>query len=218
MIRVRNIAIFGVVVVCSGMPTGIRQFADARMKELILYVASYCHKAEVLGKLGGVKLNKILFYADFGAYLKLGQPITGQEYFALDWGPAPKRMRVIQEEMTASGELRIERAAVGAGWTQHIFIPYRAPNLSMFSAEEISLVDQCINRFILKSASDVSDESHEFLGWDSAELEEVIPYSSAYLDAPHILGESLVRKPSKTALTHARSLEGMAAVALGKHA
>lgn len=188
------------------------------MKELILYVASYCHREKVLGNLGATKLNKILFYADFGAFLKCGQPITGQEYFALDWGPAPKRMREIQEEMMASGEVRIEKAAVGSGWTQHIFIPHRAPNLSVFSAEEISIVDHCINRFILKSAGYVSDESHEFLGWDSAELEEVIPYSSAYLDASHILGESPVRRPTKTAIVHARALEGMAAVALGKYA
>ncbi len=218
MADLRNIAFVEIIVVYSIMPTGLRSNADARMKELILYVASYCHKAGVLGNLGAVKLNKILFYSDFGAYLKLGQPITGHEYFALNFGPALKRMRPIQEEMTTSGDLRIEKADVGAGRSQHIFIPYRAPNLSMFSADEISLVDQCINRFILKSASDVSGESHELLGWGLAELEEVIPYSSAYLDASHILGESPVLRPSKVALTHARSLEGMAAVALGKHA
>jgi hypothetical protein len=188
------------------------------MKELILYVASYCHKARVLGNLGATKLNKILFYADFGAYLKLGQPITGQEYFALDWGPALKRMKPIQAEMSATGELQIAKADAGTNRIQHIFIPCRAPNLSFFTAEEISIVDQCICRFILKSANDVSDESHEFIGWDLADLEEIIPYSSAYLDASHILGEIKVPRPSKAALTHARSLEVMAAVALGKPA
>ena len=196
---------------------GMRHDADVRMKELILYITSYCHRENVLGNLGAIKLNKILFYADFGAYLKLGQPITGQEYFALNWGPAPKRMRPVQDEMSATGDLLIAKAYAGANRTQHVFIPYRAPNLSMFSAEEISIVDHCICRFILKPASDVSEESHEFIGWELADTEETIPYSSAYLDAAHILGEQPSRRPSKAAITHARSLETMAAVALGKH-
>jgi hypothetical protein len=41
---------------------------------------------------GAVKLNKLLFYADFFAYVKFGECITGQEYQKLAQGPAPRRM------------------------------------------------------------------------------------------------------------------------------
>ena len=79
------------------------------MEELILHVAEMSQADE---KFGGVKLNKILFYADFLSYLKRGKSISGQEYFAIKDGPAPKRMLPIKKEMIKNGDIAIEKVAV----------------------------------------------------------------------------------------------------------
>ncbi len=50
---------------------------DIKLRELVLYLATLSEGDATFGK---VKLNKLLFYADFNAYLKFGKPITGHEY------------------------------------------------------------------------------------------------------------------------------------------
>ena len=62
---------------------------DVKFRELVLYVA---RKSEADPRFGATKLNKILFYADFWAYSKLGRSISGQKYRRLDQGLALRRL------------------------------------------------------------------------------------------------------------------------------
>ena len=50
---------------------------DNKLRELVLYIAVLSEGDPAFGK---VKLNKLLFFADFTAYLSFGKPITGHEY------------------------------------------------------------------------------------------------------------------------------------------
>jgi hypothetical protein len=75
---------------------------DSKFRELILLIA---RESEGDPRFGSIKLNKLLFYADFVAYQHLGKPITGQEYFALPQGPAPRYMVPIREKMEADGDI-----------------------------------------------------------------------------------------------------------------
>ena len=61
-------------------------FKEEKFGNLILYVAE---RSEHDDRFGAVKLNKIMYYADFTAYWKLGRPITGATYQRLDEGPLP---------------------------------------------------------------------------------------------------------------------------------
>ena len=63
------------------------EFEEARFKELIVLISELCAKDPTYGS---VKLNKILYFADFMAYRVLGKPITGATYFKLQEGPAPR--------------------------------------------------------------------------------------------------------------------------------
>ena len=74
---------------------------DAKLRELILLISSL---SEGDPTFGAVKLNKLLFHCDFSAYLTYGRPITGQEYFALKQGPAPRRLLPITKRMQARQE------------------------------------------------------------------------------------------------------------------
>lgn len=92
------------------MTTENRPQNDEKLKELILYLADRSNNDE---KFGATKLNKLLFYADFLAYVYLGTSITGQEYQVLDQGPAPRRLVPVRESMKANEEIAIRTADYG---------------------------------------------------------------------------------------------------------
>ena len=178
----------------SGVAMRIKQrkfeASDRKLKELILYVAL---KSQQDPNFGATKLNKILFYADFNAYVRLGKSITGQDYQALAQGPAPRRMLPLCEQMESAKDIALQEAP-RASYTQKRTIALRDPDLSHFSAKQIALVDDVILELWLGTAQVVSDLSHEFLGWKLAEEGETIPYDVALLSNQADLTPSEIKK------------------------
>lgn len=153
---------------------------DQKFRELILYVARTSEQDE---HFGATKLNKILFYADFWAYRKLGHSITGQQYQKLGKGPAPRRLLPIVRKMEENGDCVVaEREYFGR--TQKVLLARREPALDLFSGAEIAIVHDVIERLRGLNATDVSDLSHQFIGWQLAREGEDIPYSTALLGHP----------------------------------
>jgi len=58
-------------------------------------------------------------------------------------------------------------------------IALRSPDLSKFSSTDVNLVHHTVKKFWRMNATEISDQSHLFLGWKSAHLKETIPYSTA---------------------------------------
>lgn len=153
------------------------------MKELILHIVVSSANDQ---KCGAVKMNKILFYADFLAYLRRARSITGQQYFALKEGPGPQRLVPIREEMIEEKSIAIQHLDYGFGSPMAKIIPLRAPDYSKLEAEDIAIVDLVITKFRTMSGTNASDMSHKFKGWKAA-IEKgektLIPYASVLLDA-----------------------------------
>lgn len=151
---------------------------DAKLGELMLYVARRCEPDHTFG---ATKLNKILFFTDFLAYLRTGSPITGQRYQKLEFGPAPRRLLPVQERL-------IQRAAAAIGKRGHFgktqtrLIALREPDLSRFSGVEIAIVDEVLTMLSNHDARAASELSHRFLGWQVAPLGADIPYESALIE------------------------------------
>jgi hypothetical protein len=57
--------------------------------------------------------------------------------------------------------------------------------MDLFSADEVKLVLQTIQKFWRMSAAEISDQSHLFLGWKAAREKETIPYSTALVSLRH---------------------------------
>src|SRR5688572_25053103 len=107
-----------------------------KFKELILYVAQ---KSETDPNFGAIKLNKILFYADFRAFQERGESITGQTYFKLPFGPAPKAMKPVLTQMLAEG-LCIEAHRRVHSKVQKRVVAGRDANVEVFDGKEVALV------------------------------------------------------------------------------
>jgi hypothetical protein len=158
---------------------------------------------------GSIKLNKILFNADFGAYALWGKPITGVDYFALENGPAPRPMKKILRLMQENEEIAI-REKDYYGFDQHRVFPLRSADIKkLFSVDEINLVFRVIQKCWGRSGKSMSEESHEFLGWSAAALEETIPYSVALVGT---------RGPTKGEIRRGLELRSMAEECLADNA
>ena len=149
--------------------------SEKKLRELILLISEWSQDDP---KFGAIKLTKLLFYCDFSAYLTYGNPITGQKYFALPEGPAPRQMVPITAKMKKSEELAYQEFSY-FGYQQKRPIALRSANVSEFTAEQIMLVKRTVGKFWNMNAAEISGQSHLFLGWEIARKKETIPYSTA---------------------------------------
>jgi hypothetical protein len=163
----------------------LEAFRD-KMRELILYVSQQSQDDPAFG---ATKLNKILFFADFLAYRLHGKAITGQPYQKLDFGPAPKCLLPLRGKMVGAGDLALQHRDY-YGEKQVRTIALRNPDLGGFNGREIAVVDFVIKQLQDKNATEVTELSHRFAGWELAELGEEIPYQVALLDAPGELSQT----------------------------
>lgn len=156
-------------------------FKEQKFKNLILYVAK---KSEEDHRFGAVKLNKIMYYADFTAYRKLGRPITGATYQRLDEGPAPRELIPVRESMIGES-IRIEEIPVGSFKRQRI-VPLEDPDETLFSEAELQIVDQVIEAMWPMNGTQVTELSHTEPGWIQADIQDEIEYETAWIpnDSP----------------------------------
>lgn len=161
-----------------------------KFKELVLYLSE---KSVSDKKFGSTKLNKLLFYCDFIAYAELGASITGVTYQRITKGPAPKCMVPVRDEMVESKELAIQPVPLLSGHTQRRPVNLRRPNLTLFSGEEISLVDTILQGFSKFDADQISNFSHGHIGWLLAQDGETIPYGAAYFSNEPLTADEIRR-------------------------
>lgn len=159
-------------------PGGIMpEFKEDKFKELVLYIAEKCMDDPTCG---ATKLNKILYFADFYAYGESGVPITGATYGKLPRGPAPRQLVSVREELSNTGDICM-RKDIYHGYPQERMIPIRETNLDLFTAKEIALVDDIIQKLWGINAANISDYTHRLAGWRIAEDGDDIPYESVFL-------------------------------------
>lgn len=149
---------------------------EARLRELILYIATRC---ETDHRFGATKLNKILAFADFVAYFRRRRPITGVEYMRLPQGPVPRRLKPVTADMELKHEM-VMRTVQDGKFEQKRVVPLRAADLSLFSPDDIAIVDEMIHAFWGKTAKAVSEFSHG-MAWKVAGDKELIPYEAVFL-------------------------------------
>jgi hypothetical protein len=150
-------------------------FDREKFKSLVHYVCWSCEDPTVLGS---VKLNKVLYKADFAAYYR-DSSITGEEYVKRQYGPVPKHIVPILRELAENGDVAI-RDAEHFGYDKKEFFAITKPDLSRFTAEEISIVDEMILYVCYQhTARSISKELHDEV-WELAEIGEEIPYVTAF--------------------------------------
>jgi hypothetical protein len=149
-----------------------RPFDRAKFKALVHYI---CYKADP-NKLGATRLNKILWFADMLHFTNTGLPMTGEAYVKNRFGPTPRHVLSIIEELETERALVVRHPELDH--EKRLFIAPDAPPLDQFSPDEISLVDAILhsicNHF---TAESISEATHDVI-WQLAEIGEEIPYEA----------------------------------------
>ena len=148
-----------------------------KFKAVIHYV---CDKAgSDPSVLGAIKLNKVLWYADAINYKLIGSSITGETYVKRQHGPVPKHILMAVDELVK--EQKIARGRVDHfGFMKNEYIAIKDADKSLFTADEISLIDDAFEHVCLNhTAKSISEETHGII-WKIAEMGEEIPYFTAF--------------------------------------
>ena len=159
-----------------------------RFRELIVYCSD---RSKNDPDFGSVKLNKILYFSDFMAYERFGQPLTGVVYQKLEHGPAPRAMLHVRRELIDEGVISLKTVSV-FGLKQQRTVAHRKAIMNLFFADEVALVDEVIESLTGQNAKDVSLRSHD-LRWKSVHLGDDIPYDFIYLDTSELTPEDVKR-------------------------
>lgn len=147
-----------------------------RFRELIIYISQ---KSAADPNFGAIKLNKVLYHADFRAFERFGVPLTGVRYQKLLLGPAPKSLLHVRRALVEEGAIRVDRQPYG-NYEQHRTVALRDAALGLFTEDEILLVDEVISDLWRQNGTEVSDASHD-IRWSVMNLQDAMPYELAFL-------------------------------------
>jgi hypothetical protein len=157
---------------------GGTEFNRAKFKELVLYLSQESAEDEGFGM---VKLNKLLYRADFEAFRLLGLAITGAEYEKQEWGPVARELPIVLDELAQTGYVIWQHLPRGP-YTRDVPAAAEQPDLSLFSTDELNVARQALAELRPHGAKSVSRWSHEqSSGWQAAEIGQAIPYGTAFI-------------------------------------
>lgn len=158
------------------------KFNPEKFRNLILYLAHRC-KDDM--HFGATKLNKLLYYCDFMAFAKLGEPITGAEYQRLEQGPAPRELVKERRILIDAGRATLELESIAPYTLQRLTPTADCDGLAdAFTPDELGIIDDVVDEMRDLTAREASEKSHQEAGWILAANTETIPYETAWLASP----------------------------------
>lgn len=150
--------------------------AHEKLKEALHYVISHCDDP---ARLGAIRLNKIMWFADCYAYRLNGASITADSYVKRKFGPVPRHVLAALRELQSDGKIAARETPYYNGTMRQFF--------SMQAVEHERLSEQ--DRDILASYSDIicknysaneiSNISHDQI-WEAADDGEEIPLYATF--------------------------------------
>lgn len=154
-----------------------------KLAQLVLYIIG---RVENPGDLDMTKIQKILWFSETEHFARTGRPISGAGFVRADYGPCCPDSKAAVTTLQASGRVVEHKVPFGSD-TQRQFVALTEPDLSMFTAEEISIVDYMIDAITRHhTARSISDVSHSRI-WERLKNGDPMPLTTVFgadLDDP----------------------------------
>jgi len=148
-----------------------------RLEALMLYIANETLTDNTVGK---TRLAKLCFWSDFLHFKEHGTSISGARYFKLKEGPVAENFRNTWDRLLAE-DVAVVRNIPSFHRDIERLIPREPTPANDFSATEIEVIQRTIRQSWGKTARQASDETHEFIGYDLAEMNQEIPIGTILL-------------------------------------
>lgn len=173
------------------------EFSGGKFKELVLLLAD---RSSGDPRMSRVKLNKLLYRADFEAYRQLGRSITGATYIKGEHGPMASELPLAEHELGARGLLNWKGVPAGPH-TQKIPVATEPADPTQFSDEELEVISQALRELLPLGGKGAKEWSHETsAGWQAAEPNQEIPYETARIST---------ERPPEKIFRYFRKLHGL---------
>lgn len=139
--------------------------------------------------LGLTSLHKLLYFIDFDYFEIHEEHLLGLTYHKKQYGPMLECLTSVLKGMEHNYQIESsERQIIDFPQIEHRNLT--APNVSVFSHQQLEHIDWEIQRFANKTAKDISDFSHSDTPWRVAEHGEELNYQGVfYRDSEHSVGE-----------------------------
>ncbi len=171
------------------------KFDRDKFKALVHYICWRCEDPRILG---AVRLNRVLWHAERIQYLRTGQPIAGATYIKQQSGPVAKALPPVVAELEKEGAVATRERSYGGTMTQY-FARYE-PDIAIFTAHEVSVVDSAIEAVCFRDAPSPADAAADAHVWRLAQIGETLPYWTVFAGRP---GE-IVKRDVDWAVEHVR--------------
>ena len=151
-----------------------------KFKEVLLYILG---KVGAKPNVGETVLYKLLYFIDFNYYEKYEEQLIGATYIKNHHGPTPIEFQTIVNEMIENKEIEI----VKSKYFQHLqkkYLPHQEPDLSVFNANEIKVIDDVLQKLSGMNASTISEYSHQDVPWIVTPERQKIDYESVFYRTP----------------------------------
>lgn len=151
-----------------------------KFKQVLLYLLERCGGKPNVGE---TVIYKLLYFADFNFYELFEEQLTGATYRKLQYGPVPREFGEIVNEMLKNQELATVEDSY-YGYQQTRYIPLKKADLNQLSAAAKTVLDSVVERFSDKSATWLSNYSHDDIPWKATAEKEVIDYELVFYRTP----------------------------------
>jgi hypothetical protein len=151
-----------------------------RLKQLILHIAERTQAADFFG---ATKLNKVLYRSELAAYRELGHKLTEFHYQKNRMGPTLRAFQPVTTEMEGAGLIAWESRMHGRAEEKRIRALV-APDLTVFSDQEIAIVDAEIQRAWDLTGTQVSAEEHQTAAWYATRMNETVKPELSFVEDP----------------------------------
>ena len=151
-----------------------------KFKEVLLYILG---KVGAKPNVGETVLYKLLYFIDFNYYEKYEEQLIGATYIKNHHGPTPIEFQTIVNEMIEHQEIEV----IKSKYFQHLqkkYLPHREPDLSLFNANEIKVIDDVLQKLSGMNASTISEYSHQDVPWVVTPDRQKIDYESVFYRTP----------------------------------
>jgi hypothetical protein len=160
--------------------------AHEKLKEALHYVIARCDDPT---RLGAIRINKIMLFADRYAYRVNGASITADSYVKRRLGPVPKNVLAAIGELAGDEKIAVREAPVPGGLVMRHFFKLKEPEVDALSEQDRRILDAFAGVICDSfSANEISDATHDQV-WEAAELGEEIPLYTTFSKRGEITAE-----------------------------
>lgn len=150
-----------------------------KFKQMYLYILSKFKKNGI----PKTKLAKLLYFADFRHFYNNLESMSGVLYRCKDYGPLADPFLDLTEDMSESGEIKIECLSGGANM---ISIKSTTFNNSydLLTSEELKEIDDICKKWKDIDTKQIVNYTHQQKPWMACRKDEIIPYELILQEDP----------------------------------